>query len=306
MQIVPILVTTACLTFVSAAGYAQQSFARGNPSATPPQALLDELSALVNKAETERAADRRFIEDLRAFIAQYDRPWSRVVLQDNFSDGNYQRSPPWTVTQGKFQVDRRYGLYSQATAASTQAGATQSGSDKGGNGRDIAAALIGSILQQALNQGANKNTQSSTTPTQTIAPRIETNIRSNNAFALKTELVGIADGTIFTVALSSNSGSETGYQLHFTAGQRANVELVRVTDYGTAVVDRRDAVIASGASAAHVFEWTRARNGNMRVSVDGRQVLSIGDRGIKSGFSRLSITHTGEIGLRQITLTSTP
>ena len=283
---------------------AQQSFAlgAGTSAKAPPQALLNELGALVDKAETELSADRHFIEDLRAFIGQYDRPWSRVVLQDSFSDGDYLRTPQWRVIQGQFQVDRAYGLYSRARTASSQATGGQSNSGKI-NGRDLAAALISSIFQQGL----HKNSGGST-PTQiaTTSPTITTSIRAHNAFAMEVQLVGISEGATVTLGLAANSGSDVGYQLQIRAGNSASAELVRISNRGSAVVDRRNATVTSGANVRHNISWTRYRGGQMRVTIDGRKLLDANDRGISAGFSTFKLSHTGELGFKSIKLSSTP
>ena len=286
---------------------AQQSFALGvGASATaPPQALLNELSALVDKAETERSADRRFIEDLRAFIGQYDRPWSRVVLHDSFSDGDYIHTPQWRVIQGQFQVDRTYGLYSRATTASSQATGEQSNSVKI-DGRDLAAALIGSILQQGFNKNSGGSTPAQPAQVATTFPTITTSIRANNAFAMEVQLVGISEGATVTLGLAANSGSDVGYQLNISAGNGASAELVRISNRGSAVVDRRTTTVTSGANVRHNISWTRYRGGQMRVTIDGRKLLDANDRGISAGFSTFKLSHTGELGFKSIKLSSTP
>ena len=60
-----------------------------SPASDDPrvQALLDELAALVDEADRARAADPRFLEDLRELIRGYDWPWRLEILDEDFSDG---------------------------------------------------------------------------------------------------------------------------------------------------------------------------------------------------------------------------
>jgi hypothetical protein len=77
------------------------------------QALIDELKALIDRAESVRAADPRFLGDLRDTIRRYETPWSVTILSDDFGDGDYTRNPAWTVHSGEFFIDWQRGLRSR-------------------------------------------------------------------------------------------------------------------------------------------------------------------------------------------------
>ena len=113
--------------------------------------VIERLRELIRKAEQRRAADRWLIDDLRSLVRRYDRPWGVEVLRDDFSDGNYTRSPAWTVATGRFSVDRRVGLQS-----SVRAGQKNQASKPRKDSGDSTSALIGALLDQALKKKKRK------------------------------------------------------------------------------------------------------------------------------------------------------
>ena len=284
--------------------------ARSSAVDTLPQAMVDELIQLVNRAETERSADRRFIEDLRQFIDQHDRPWTRVVLSEQFADGNFTRAPTWQVVRGEFFVDRRYGLFSEAARrpSSAQQQSNNSQSSRRDPGADLAAALIGSLLQQKLGskQQSQQNTQQQK-PAAVPDPRIETTITSGNAFSLDVDLSNVSDGASALLGLHAAAGDDTGYQLVLTPGPRGAVELLRISSRGTTVVDSYRRGVEADQQGYHRLNWSRGRSGTMRVTHNGVEVLRTSDRGLVGGFKRLSIVNeNGRLGVKKVELRSTP
>src|SRR5262245_45928237 len=111
------------------------------------QDLINELDALIDQAEVDRAADPQFLKDLRGVLAQYSAPAGpkyTALLFDDFRDGNYTQNPTWTVTSGSFKVDNKgsfTGLRSTIYPPGTQPGQQTS---TGNPALDI----LGTILNQ--------------------------------------------------------------------------------------------------------------------------------------------------------------
>ena len=76
------------------------------------EALARELEALIDDAEKARAADPRFLQDLRDMIAAHvaEAEPREALIRDDFSDGDYTDDPSWDVVSGEFSVDDRLGL----------------------------------------------------------------------------------------------------------------------------------------------------------------------------------------------------
>ena len=89
------------------------------------QDFVDKLKGLIDEAEKARAADPQFLGDLRGLVREYDQPRRRVVLSDRFEDGDFTDNPAWTVTQGRYWVERGWGLRSAVKAGAAAQSAPQ-------------------------------------------------------------------------------------------------------------------------------------------------------------------------------------
>ena len=114
--LVPVLLAGALA--VPAAAEEDSRYSEWRPEGTEADgggaldALARELEALIDEAESARAADPRFLQDLRDMIAAHvaEAEPREALIRDDFSDGDYTDDPGWEVVSGDFSVDRRLGL----------------------------------------------------------------------------------------------------------------------------------------------------------------------------------------------------
>ena len=85
-----------------AAGAQAQNYDPIRDETGKTQELIEELNTLVDAAERSRAADRRFIRDLRNVLRRFDNPWQVRLLTEDFRDGDFQSNPAWIVESGEF------------------------------------------------------------------------------------------------------------------------------------------------------------------------------------------------------------
>ena len=57
------------------------------------KALKDEIGALVNKAEEAKAADPKFLNNLRTALGSNTPYWNNRLVEDQFVDGEYSNNP---------------------------------------------------------------------------------------------------------------------------------------------------------------------------------------------------------------------
>jgi hypothetical protein len=262
------------------------------------QELIDQLNSLINDAEQARAADPRFLRDLRDTLAGYDWPWSKQLLRDDFSDGDFTRAPAWIVTEGQFQVEPTVGLHSltQVPAASTTAGQEQ-------KKEDIGNILLGALLEELDDGKSKKDDQQTQQPTSSPRGVIRTAQRVPNSFAMEALLVSHEQRGRIELGLYRETASLSGYRLAYVPGVRPALELLRVTERGVAVIEAKllDAGLEDGRS--HQLQLTRDKAGYMSVILDNAQLFRVRDRSYLDAFSGLVLLNDrGDFSLRSVTV----
>ena len=254
------------------------------------QDFVDKLKGLIDEAEKARAVDPQFLGDLRGLVREYDRPRRRVVLSDRFEDGDFTDNPAWTVTQGRYWVERGWGLRSAVKAGPAAQSAPQPEPRKG---RDAAAAIFGRILQQAIDpEGKLGGGQ---TAGGAPATAIQIALALTNAFAVEIDLSSwSAEGRLeIGPYQGAPKGAERaqGYVLAYTPG--GELELLRVSPRGSSIIDRRTGLVALEDKKSHRLLWARNADGLMTVSIDGREVLKASDKAFRGAFDGLRIVNQG-------------
>ncbi len=252
------------------------------------QEFVSKLKALVDKAETARAADPTFLRDLRDLAWGFDRPWQNLVFNDEFIDGNYEVDPIWRVLAGEYWIEKGWGLRSAIKAQVATADAKPSSQQK----KDAAVALLGQIFNQAL---GGKKTTSPQAPAAPTHAAIHTTAKIPNAFAIEAQIsswtpAGRLEIVIYQGTLASIPQT-AGYRMAYMPGGK--IELLRVSSRGATVMDAATLATPLEDKKFHAIEWLRHRDGRMTVSVDGKDVLSIADRGFRDSFSGLAMVNYG-------------
>ena len=283
--------TLLCLT---ANGSAQQTTRYGQWQAgNDSQHMLEELRELVDEAERARAADRRFLRDLRDLIRQYDRPQSERVLFDNFSDGDFTQDPVWQVSEGTFRVDRGAGL---RTLVAPQSEQPQSSKDPG---QDLALAILGSLLKKnTANTGGNRQLTESTAGIHTLVPL-------SNAFRVELDLVSMRKSGLIDFAVVQEKGA--GYRLIYRPDQSPSLELQRFSKRGRSTLATYSEVLNIEDDRPHQLLWSRDDEGLMHVSIDGRELIQVADLRIRQPFAAFQIRHRGgDFAMPAIAIWGTP
>ena len=249
------------------------------------KALLKDLNALIKDAEQARAADRMFIRDLKDLAARYENPFTQRQFFDDFADGNFDRTPAWSVTSGEYFVEQGYGLRSRITAAAPAAAQPQKVSKE-----QLAISILGAVLGAQQNGG---NAGSAPQPTAQVdrPSSIETRARISNAFAATVQLSSWNANGTFEVAVTQGIGG-AGYRIAYTAGQNPTLELVRVTSRGRGVIDSKT-ITALEDQKIHTLSWVRTKDGTMTVKLDNQDTLSARDASFRDRFDGLSLSSQG-------------
>ena len=283
----------ACLALALPATAQEQRYAPWTDPNTPKgderlQEFIGRLQGLIDEAESSRAANPRFLRDLRDLATGYDRPWRKKVLFDDFSDGDYTATPAWTVTGDRFGISRDWGLRSTVQAAPVR---------RKLKGEQAALAFLGQILEQTQGKrGAAGDTGGDAA--------IHTAVAITNAFAIQVELSSWMPDGRFEFGPYQGAADGAGYSLSYRPGQP--LELLSVSGRGARVIDRGSAPVTLEDKRPHRFEWTRRADGRMAVSVDGTEVLTTRDRGFGDAFDGFRLVNRGgDFILRSVSIEGT-
>ncbi len=249
------------------------------------QKLIEQLRTRIDKAEGDRDADPRFLGDLRAILAGYDRPWRTPLIRDDFRDGDFSHDPSWSVAEGRFYIDYSGGLRNRITPAPAP-----SSSEPQKREDDLAQALLGAFFDQAI---GTKEQQPAAPPPAVERAEIYLARTITNAFALKLRLASLVSPGRLEFGVYQGGDRKTGYRLVYNPGGVPAIELVRTSSRGSSVIELYDQPLALEDNNDHVIEWTRHPGGEMAVSIDGRELFKVLDRAFKDPFHGFTIINTG-------------
>ena len=266
--------------------------------------LVKDLRRLIDEADRARAADPLFLRDLRALANRYTNPWRQRLVYDDFGDGDYTRSPAWTVTAGEFFIDQA-GLISRTGGTATSQSSNSSGSRKTDT-KDVALGVLATILSQQLGGGQKSSQQQQPQPTaQTPAiAAIHLPTRITNAFSLAGEIKQRRNGGTLELLIYQGANRTAGYGLYVS--EAGKLSLIRRAGQSASVVAESKSVLNLGDGAAHLLEWTRTRDGAMTVRIDGQSLITVVDRGYRDPFDGFTlINRGGEFGLGSLRIDGT-
>jgi len=260
-------------------------------------ALLKDLKALVDEAETARAADRVFLQDLRDLMARYQGPnqasnqgpVSQRLLFDDFSDGDLTRNPGWTVVSGEYWVEQGYGLRSRtADPVATQTTTAKVSKE------ELAISILGAILQ-----GSNSSKTTPTAEPKPPAPAtpdavLRTRVRMANAFTLTSTFSSWTATGSFAFAVTQGRDLN-GYRVIYTPRQGARgatAKLLRTTARGDSTIDTAS-LNGLEDQKQHSLQWVRGKDGRMTVNLDGKTILRAQDTSFRAAFDGLALINTG-------------
>ena len=217
---------------------------------------------------------------------------ARVVLRDDFRDGDYRRNPPWTVLSGEFEVDE-HGLRSIVETP------RELSTDRP---EELGLAVLGMILEQT-GDGQRSGERGSEGPAQ-----IYTQARVDNNFRMELELASLRQpGNLEVGVFQGNRPDGTGYRLVYSPGSQPGLSLLRLIAGRAEVVARHEGGLDLEDGYFHTIVWTRDENGRMQVRVDDQRLLRVQDNGLRDPFQGVVMAnHGGDYTLRRIRLEDSP
>jgi hypothetical protein len=254
------------------------------------QALIDDMTRLLDQAEKNRSANARFLQEARDLLRSYEWPWNLSLLDETFRDGDYTRNPTWIVDAGQFQVVRGVGLRSETTTQTTQAPAAK----QPGQGDAV------SQILNILFQGTNDRPVQQETTTRSELAAIHTEVVIPNSFLIEVDVTSLAENGNFSFGPYQGDRRDTGYQLVYRGGTSPTIELHRLTSGRNAIVEIREDM-PSLDDRSHTLTWQRRNDGEMKVLLDGNELFTTSDRGLRDPFRGFTlINQSGQFAFSRV------
>ncbi len=250
--------------------------------------LLGELQALIAKGETEKLAQTKYLNELKQLAARYDWPWTRLLLLEEFADGNYSANPPWTVRSGQFQLDANFGLVSIQNQPQQQAETSQPGQAQTNVGQQ----LLGAVLQQVLTPQTTQQQQEAAPPAATRGD-IYTPLKITDGFDIRIVMRSRNEPGRFEFGPYISGQSDAGYRLVYAPGGNPSFALMRYSSIGSGVVAVAQNPVSLTEGENHYVQWFRHTNGDMAVYVDGKEAIVTNDRTFNKGFDGFIVSNLG-------------
>ena len=294
------------------------------------EALARELEALIDEAENARAADPRFLQDLRDKIAAHlaDAVPREALIRDDFSDGDYTDDPGWEVVSGDFSVDRRLGLRTTIalSGADTQTMRLSLDTildketiletkdellDKGGELLDKGKDTVDDLLSGKKTFGDLLGGDDEEEPEEDMGPEgpepAEIVLAADipNAFSLELEMMsGMAHKDAqFEIDLFQGRGGSSGYRLSYLAGSDPGLLLSRFGRRGAEVLGEHDDALSLEDGKSHTLVLVRESDGTMMVTVDGAELIRANSSALDDPFDGLSLVNSGgDYAIRSIAI----
>lgn len=278
---------------VLATGLAAPAMAQNSEDQPRIDALIGELRTLIERGEEKREADPWFLQDLRALVRKYDWPWQNVVYDQSFLEvGNDNLPPGWNPIQGRYRMEPNAGYRTMVETRPEQRGQRSS--------EEVVGALVGTLLSKALNKNGSSDNATASQSRYTTALAATENAAVSNAFALTVRLsIRSMQNTLGRVGFGPYQGEATGggYRLYYLTGSapgERRFELIRRSSRGTvSTIEFYQGDLGIEDGQEHELLWTRDREGNMTVSLDGTQILSANDRSFGDPFDGVVFVNTG-------------
>ncbi len=253
------------------------------------QALIDEMNQLLNQAEKDRSANSWFLREARDILRSYEWPWHETLLDETFRDSEYTSNPAWVVDAGAFRVVRGVGLRTEVTTTSTRPPTNQ------GKSPDAVSQILNILLQSSTPTQQQAATQSEKAAIHTVLP-------ITNSFLIEVDVSSLSTSGDSTFSFGPYQGDrrDTGYQLVYRGGNQPVIELHRFNTGRSAIVEVHEDVPLLD-DAVHTLTWQRRNDGEMTVLMDGSELFTTSDRGVRDPFTGFALVNeSGQLGISRI------
>lgn len=268
-------------------------------AAEPPQenqklkSMISELEQKIEDADKRMIAHPSFLEELKELVGKYKAQLRDLFFRETFTDGNYTKSPKWTVKSGQFSVNKKGYLVNSVVPKTDPSQAEPSQEQKPSIEAEAVGILLDSIFgSPEKKEPAPPKPKSQPEPVQPAS--IYTQKKFPPAFEMTMRFKSSKIGA-FDITLLGAPKLSPRYRLKIMANHSSQnpIEIVRETTGRAFTVGAADKFPKINDNKFHTLSWIRYSNGAMNVLIDNTIVLQTYEVYYRDDFTGFEITNNG-------------
>ncbi len=236
--------------------------------------LQKKLRKLLRKAKQRNAAEPWLIQKLEKLANVQTDPWPRLILNENFTSKDYERSTGWQTVSGNIWLEKGKGLVLKAVNSWSKPNIKHKSAE----------AIL--MEKRPLNIDYLKKDGRFV--------KIQNDIRFSNGFAFRVETKTLREIDALILSGYLDETNSLGYQLIFQPGKWDTVKLFKVTPRTRTEIQSRTLRLNLAGAGQHRFAWTRSGEGRMTVFVDSQKLFEVNDNTFDGPFENIGIAHMGD------------
>jgi hypothetical protein len=283
------LTAIVCLFFlvICPLSFASEAFGQNpeDPNKETLESLLDELQQTIDEADKRMIAHPRFLEELQDMVERYRAKLRKYYLFEDFADGNYDQNPKWSVISGKFRITPASRLWSQVYVDASSQGAASSSQEE--NPLQVIFDEIARLQEKKRSKKQEPTTDDMAT--------IQTLVSIGPAFEVELTFVSESKWGAMQVVLLGGSPAKAYYRLIYQASpsQDRPIKIIRQRGSRQFMIETATQYPDLDDGVTHRLQWIRDVHGNMRVLIDGKEVLNTVELFYKEEFAGLALVNSG-------------
>lgn len=256
-----------------------------DPNKEALESMINELQQTIDDADKRMVAHPRFLDELREMVKRYRAKLRNIYLFDDFADGDIVEDPKWSVVSGKFRITADSRVWSQVYVDASYQGSTSSSGET-----NPFAIILGEIAKAQDKKKAKK--QGTSTDERAVMQAL---VPIGPAFEVDLTFVSDSSRGAMQIVLLGGTPAKAYYRLIYQASPSPDrpIQIIRQRGSQQFIIDTATQYPNLDDGAPHQLQWIRDSDGNMRVLIDGSEVLNTVELYYKEEFSGLALVNSG-------------
>ena len=258
-----------------------------DPNKEALESMLNELQQTIDDADKRMVAHPRFLDELREMVKRYRAKLRNIYLFEDFADGEIAEDPKWSVVSGKFRITAESRLRSQVYVDTSYQGTASSSGET-----NPFALILGEIAKAQEKKKAKK--QGATADESAV---IQTLVPIGPSFEVDLTFTSDPSRGAMQIVLLGGTPARAYYRLVYHASPSPDrpIKIIRQRGSQQFIIDTATRYPNLDDGIPHQLQWIRDSAGNMRVLIDGSEVLNTVELYYREEFSGLALANNGGI-----------